>query len=184
MNQYYLTIKNTGNVPDNYKIENSFKNYTSLLEYFNFGKSSVTVKPDQSVVVILIFDLPKNFTENNLTDIISIKVTSRLGGNTSELKMDIDITGHREPKSTEKPKQNIEDEESLDLMNIFLLMLGLVILILMLVILFVMFLRATINRQLRSNYPIKNKKVIHRERVILEPEHEKEEVTAVEVKPL
>ena len=71
-------------------------------------------------------------------------------------------------------------------MNIFLLMLGLVILILIIVILFVLFLRTSINRQLRENYPIKNKKIIHKERVILEQElePEDEETAAFEVTPL
>ncbi len=163
--EFNLTIWNTGNVPNKFNINILLINNTNINEFVKLDKQTATIKNGQRSTIKISFNIPKDYTEVNITDILRIVVTPQLGKNKTELNINTSIIGYKKP-ITPKPPKITEDEVDNDLMNLFLLLLIIIVIIFILVLMFMVFLNNSMKRELRSNFPIKSKQVVSKERKI------------------
>jgi parallel beta-helix repeat protein len=169
---YYLKVRNNGNVPDKFEISISFTNNSRLSDYLMVEKVKFTLRSKHSRVIKITFDLPKNFSDINLTDTMVITVNTELGDLGKDLQKDVLVTGFVKPKPKIPPE--VEKEAPADLMEIFLVILIVLIIILFLVIIFTVVLKNSLKNSLKLNYPLKDQKIIKRERKLKFIEIDKE----------
>ena len=161
---YTLTIENTGNILDSYKIKIKIINNSKIQEFITLFNDRLIIMPGQTKIITLSVQIPENFTQIDIYDWLRIIVISELNGNRVQFETNLTIIVDNEPITPEPIEDQDTKKVEPELLGNFLLILGILILILVLVVLFMLFLNVSLHRQLRLNYPVKITKVMSKER--------------------
>ncbi len=158
---YNFTLKNIGNMVNNFLFTIKFLNNSNLINYTNIEFNSVILPANRYMQINLTFNLSSNYTIGN--DIMIIEVQSIFGNISANLTRNITIMTGKIPPLASSIDESAEKIPQ-HLLDMIFWIFSILIVIIILVTIFIILIVILFKRQGKMFLPIKVKTIIRRER--------------------